>query len=385
MSGELLETGPKHAAATMNPLLDGFCVGITADRRWDEQAALFERRGASVLHGPTIRTLPLGGDDGLRRATDDVISRPPRFVIANTGIGMRSWFGAADAWGVDEALRRALAGAKIVARGPKASAAVHTAGLEVATRGTTERLAEAVDSVLADLEPGDRVAVQRDGGPRVPEFDRLRDAGAEVIEIPVYEWRIPEDRRPAVRLAEAVIGGRVHAVTFTAGPQVRNWFAIAAEADLDAPLGAALVQSDVVIGCVGDVCAEAAMDCGLPADRLVIPKAARLGPLVREVAEHLAARTAHVRVAGSDLVLAGTVATVAGRRVELTDTEARVLATLAARPGVVIAKRELLQVWGDPDGDPHLVEVAVGRLRRRLGSHGAAVASVPRRGYRLAV
>jgi uroporphyrinogen-III synthase len=39
--------------------LTGFTVGVTADRRWNEQAALFERRGATVLHGPTIRTLPL--------------------------------------------------------------------------------------------------------------------------------------------------------------------------------------------------------------------------------------------------------------------------------------------------------------------------------------
>jgi len=386
MTGHAHEIAAKHTAATMAALLDGFCIGITADRRWDEQATLFERRGATVLHGPTIRTLPLGADEGLRQATDAVIAGPPRYVVANTGIGMRSWFGAADAWGVDAELRRALDRAQIVARGPKASAAVHTAGLDVASRGTTERLAEAVDTVLAELLPGDRVVVQRDGGPPAPEIDRLRDAGAEVMEIPVYEWRIPEDLRPALRLADAVIGGRVHAVTFTAGPQIRNWFAIVAEADLEEPLSAALSGGDVVIGCVGDVCAEAAIECGLPKERLVVPRAARLGPLVRAVAEHLEARTARVRIDGADLVLAGTVATVGGRRVELTDTEARVLASLAARPGVVVAKRELLRdVWGDPDGDPHVVEVAVGRLRRRLGSHASAVASVPRRGYRLAV
>jgi DNA-binding response OmpR family regulator len=66
----------------------------------------------------------------------------------------------------------------------------------------------------------------------------------------------------------------------------------------------------------------------------------------------------------------------------LTDTEARLLAQLAAQPDVVRTKGELLaSVWGDQHADPHLVEVAIARLRRRLGRHGAAIASVHRRGY----
>ena len=36
--------------------LEGFVIGVTADRRWTEQAELFQRRGAVVMHGPTIKT-----------------------------------------------------------------------------------------------------------------------------------------------------------------------------------------------------------------------------------------------------------------------------------------------------------------------------------------
>jgi DNA-binding winged helix-turn-helix (wHTH) protein len=36
------------------------------------------------------------------------------------------------------------------------------------------------------------------------------------------------------------------------------------------------------------------------------------------------------------------------------------------------------------ENDPHAVETAVGRLRRRLGTAGAAIKTVQRRGYRLA-
>ncbi|MBW3646014.1 MAG: winged helix-turn-helix domain-containing protein, partial [Actinobacteria bacterium] len=41
-------------------------------------------------------------------------------------------------------------------------------------------------------------------------------------------------------------------------------------------------------------------------------------------------------------------------------------------------------VWGDESADPHAVEVAVGRLRRRLGPAAGGLETVPRRGYRLA-
>jgi hypothetical protein len=185
-------------------------------------------------------------------------------------------------------------------------------------------------------------------------------------------------------LAEAVIAGRIHAVTFTAGPQIRNWFLMTAEQDLDEALLESLVAGDVIVGCVGPVCADVAVSCGLDRPQLVVPSISRLGPLVRAVADALIARTATVRLSRQDLVLTGTVVRVGEWRAELTDTEARLLATLVARPGTVHAKEDLLRtVWGEDAEDTHVVEVTVGRLRRRLGEHGAAITAIPKRGYAL--
>jgi DNA-binding response OmpR family regulator len=133
------------------------------------------------------------------------------------------------------------------------------------------------------------------------------------------------------------------------------------------------------------VCADAAVAAGLPRERLVVPAISRMGPLVRAVADALVGRTATVRLGRADLVLTGNVVRVGDFRAELTDTEARLLATLAARPpGTVTAKADLLRlVWGEAAADPHVVEVTVGRLRRRLGEHGAGITAVPRRGYAL--
>jgi uroporphyrinogen-III synthase len=362
--------------------LHGYCIGVTADRRWEEQAELLRRRGATVLHGPSIRTLPVGADEELRATTEQLIARPPDFFIANTGIGVRSWMAAADSWGVGAELLQALAGARIYARGAKASGAVHSLGLEVVARAKSERLREVVDVIAAEVRPGMTVAVQRDGRGDPHQMARLTQAGAAVVEIPVYDWKLPDDDRPALRLIEAAIAGKVHAVTFTSGPAVENLFLIAAENDLDDRLLAALNGGRLTVACVGPVCAEVATALGIT--DLVVPAAARLGPLMRALTDHLVEQTLVVELGADQLSISGTLARVGDDEVTLTDTEARVLTLLVERRETVVTKTELLRrIWSDPGGDPHLVEVTVGRLRRRLGCHGDAIRAVPRRGYML--
>lgn len=365
-------------------MLNGFNVGITADRRWDEQASLFERRHATVIHAPTIRTIPLGSDDPLREATERLIARPPEVFIANTGLGVRSWFGAADSWDLGAALLDTLGSAQIFARGPKASGAVHSLGLEVAARARNERLAEAVDLALPYIQPGAVVAVQVDGSGTTPELDRLTAAGATVVPIPVYEWKLPLDPTPAVRLAKAVIAERVHALTFTTGPAVRNWMELAREHDLDRQLVDSLNESTVVIGIVGPACAETAEDCGVRPERMTIPAAFRLGPLVRAVADELTRQVVELTLGGHVVRFSGSAISVDESTLDLSDVDTRVFAALARRPGAVISKTDLLRaVWGDDVLDEHLVEVAVARLRQRLGDLGDTVVTVRRRGYAL--
>ncbi len=361
--------------------LDGFVVGVTADRRWEEQAELLRRRGARVVHGPSIRTQPLGPDGGLQGATQALLDSPPSHVIANTGIGVRAWLEAAESWGAGDALVDVLRGARIYARGPKAAGAIGAMGLEVTASSATGRLDDLVDQMLAGSLAGARVALQRDGSGSPAVNARLGAAGAEVIEVPVYRWTLPDDHAPALRLAQAVIAGRVQAVTFTSSPALRNLFSIAQEHSVDAELRDAF-NGKVAAACVGPVCADAARSKGI--DAPLVPGKARLGPLVLELAEHLVDHGRDVELRGMGLSLRGTVVHVGAERIELSEREASLLAALATRPGSVLTRAELLhEVWGDGDADPHLVEVTIGRLRRRLGPRGDAIVAVRRRGYRL--
>src|SRR5437870_8246113 len=109
--------------------LAGFTVGITADRRRDEQEERLRRRGAAVRHGAAIRTVPLVAEAALAQATAAVLDDPPDVVLATTGIGVRAWLAAAEAAGSSDALVRRLQHATVLARGPKVAAALHQVGV----------------------------------------------------------------------------------------------------------------------------------------------------------------------------------------------------------------------------------------------------------------
>lgn len=369
-----------HAWRVDVPSLDGFTVGVTADRRAEEQIELLVRHGARVLHGPSVRTLPLSHDDELRAVTQSLAEHPPAAVLVGSGLGMRAWFSAADVWGIGEALAGSLAQAWIVARGPRADNAVTQAGLSVGARVGDDRVDDAVQALLAHGVVGRRIAVPRHRDDPVDALRALTEAGAEVIEVPVDDWTLPVDLKPVHRLVEATIAGTVHAITFTSAPAVRNFFLIAEELQV-VELLRAMLDGPVVTMCVGPVCASTARRCGV--HHLQMPAKYRLVPMVRDLSNSLSARVRQFHYGGHVVVLRGSVVEVDRERVELADREAGLLRVLTSRPGVALSKRELLhEVWGDRLKDDHVVEVTIARLRRRLGECSDVIVAVPRRGYR---
>ncbi|MDQ6838507.1 MAG: uroporphyrinogen-III synthase [Actinomycetota bacterium] len=361
--------------------LDGFVVGVTADRRWEEQAELLSRRGASIVHGSTITTLYLASDEHLRQATSALIERPPDYLVATTGIGMRAWLDTASTWGVADDLVKALGGARIIARGPKSVAALHIGGLSVWQQSPTEQMEALVVILLAEPLNGRRVAVQ-EYGMASPELNEvLRRAGAHVVSVPVYRWRLPADAGPARRLANAACDGQVDAITFTSAPAVHNLFTLAGTAKEADRLRAAL-NGPVVAACVGSVCAQGARQEGI--DNPLTPPVGRLGLLIRTLGDHLSQRRRAYRLAGHNLIVQGGAIEVDGTVDHLPTQERAILDLLLRKPGAVIARETFLaQVWGSAGAEPHLLEVAVSRLRRRLGPAGTALHAVSGRGYRV--
>jgi DNA-binding response OmpR family regulator len=70
-----------------------------------------------------------------------------------------------------------------------------------------------------------------------------------------------------------------------------------------------------------------------------------------------------------------------GELVQLSPREYALFCELARHRRRVISKAELRLAAWDGAVDDHVVEVTIGRLRKRLGVAGLGIVSVPRRGY----
>jgi uroporphyrinogen-III synthase len=355
--------------------LSGYTIGVTADHRRDELASLLEERGARVVLAPALRIVPIADDAELRAATRACLETPPAVVLVSTGIGLRGWLEASEGWGLADPLRAALSHAYIVARGPKARAAVRAAGLRSDWSPEGEGYEEVVGHLSARGLAGRTVAIQLHGE-RQPEYTQvLQAAGAHVIEVPVYRWAPPIDPAPLHRLVDLVTAHLVDAVTFTSAPSVGALLQ-AAGSDTDPLLEA--FRSDVLAACVGPVTAAPLRKYDVP---VVAPTRARLSALVRTIVEELPKRALSLKVAGHSLTLRGHAAIIDGELRPLAPAPMAVLRALATTPGRVLSRAALLQAL--PRGaDEHAVEMAVARLRAGLGATNV-VQTVVKRGYRL--
>jgi uroporphyrinogen-III synthase len=335
-----------------------------------------------VLHGPTIRTLPLHDDDDWFAATRELIARPPDLVVLTTAIGVRSWLAAAESRGVGESLLDALGAAAVLTRGPKATGAAVTIGLSVSWTSAGARSSEILEHVVATATPGCRIAIQLDGGTNGYVADELAAAGFDVVAIRIYAWTVPDDVGPAARLIAAVGDGSLDAVTFTAAPALRNFLTLAEQEGRADAVRDAFATNAVDLVLIGPACADAAAAADL--DGAVVPGTARLGAMVQAYVAAVADRSCRLQLAGITVELQGRLVSIDGHGdVHLSDRERDVLTALARRPGAVVSKATLVrEVWSN-QGDEHIAEVTVARLRQRLGHAGAGIETVVRRGYRL--
>ncbi|MGY1804129.1 uroporphyrinogen-III synthase [Blastococcus sp. SYSU D00922] len=373
----MTDTAPRPDEAPEVLPLAGYTVAVTAARRKEELGALLDRRGARVVHAPAIRIVPLADDTELVAATREVLARPVDLVVATTGVGFRGWLEAAEAW--DLPLVDHLAKARVLARGPKARGAIRGGGLVDAWSPESESSAEVLSHLLSGAEgplEGRRIAVQLHGDPLPDLVAGLRDAGADVLTVPVYRWVLPEDVTPVRRLVGAVVAGAVDAVTFTSAPAAASLLRVADELGLRADLVTAM-NDRVLAVAVGPVTAAPLDAAGIPSRQ---PERARLGALAREVVARLPERDPVLQVGPHQVQVRGYAAVLDGRLVELAPGPMAVLRELARRPGHVVPRPELVAALPG-GGDGHAVEMAVTRLRAALGA--PVVETVVKRGYRL--
>jgi uroporphyrinogen-III synthase len=355
-------------------LLAGWTIGVTAERRAAEQAALLQRRGADVVLAPAVVSEPVAEAE-TRHATGLLIADPLDHMVITSAIGARAWLAMAWTWDMGPAVLDRLRHSRVVARGAKAVGVLVGEGVPVAFRPGGETMAEVLADLLDLGVGGTRIGVQQHGSDLSWFCDTLRSAGATVVPVPVYRTDAGPPG-PLERLATLAAAGELDAITFTSRAAVE---AVAAHVEL----AGALRIAETVCACVGPVTGAAAFDAAL--SPVIVSDPSRLGAMVRALAERLASRAVTVDLAGCAIRHQGRRLLVDEREVRLTPRERRLLEVMLGSGGRVLSKERLGAVAWGAEVDGHTVEVTVNRLRRKLGPAAIALETANRRGYRIAV
>ncbi len=268
VGGTLAEIGGRAREEGAALLLIGPAAGLRDHLRWFDDRPLFgkkivvtrsreqagelvemlEDRGAEAILAPTIRIAPPADPAALDRAC--------------ASAGEFDWLVFTSANGVDHFMSRLLAtgdvrdlkGVRLCAVGPSTAARLSRFGLRIdltPDEYTSEGLVEAFRTI-GPIE-GLRFLLPRAEIARELLADQLREAGADVVEVPAYQTLLgAAEADGGADIYRMLLDHQIDAVTFTSASTVRNFVSIIGEDQ------AADLLRSTAVACIGPVTAAAA-------------------------------------------------------------------------------------------------------------------------------
>ncbi len=270
----------------------GLRVLALESRRAPELAKLISSYGGEPVVAPAMREVPLESNQETLAFAAALLAGEFDMVIFLTGVGARALLSVVETAYKREDYIAALQGVNVVARGPKPVAVLRelgvTPGVTVPEPNTWRELLAALDEAGASREElrlrGARVAVQEYGVSNPELLSGLRERGADVTRVPVYQWALPDDRAPLQAAVKALADEEIDTVLFTTSVQVVHLFQMAAEMKLEDPMRRGL--SRTIVASIGPTTSEELQRRGIRAD--LEPSHPKMGFLVKETAERSA-------------------------------------------------------------------------------------------------
>jgi uroporphyrinogen-III synthase len=262
----------------------GLTVLTLESRRGQEMSRLIETYGGKPLHAPAMREVPLSSNLEALKFADALLQGKLDAVVFLTGVGARALSNVLEGVHPTEKFFEALRKVSVVARGPKPVAVLREWKVPVALTApepnTWREVLHAIDDNKLDLRDK-HVAVQEYGVSNPELLEGLRQRGAHVTPVPVYQWDLPEDKAPLRAAVNSIVARRIDVALFTTGVQVIHLFQIAEQDGKKDALKAGL--ENVVKASIGPTTSEVLRSYGLSID--LEASHPKMGFLVKEAAE----------------------------------------------------------------------------------------------------
>ena len=168
-------------------------------------------------------------------------------------------------------------------RGPKPVAALKAFGLQPTLTVPEPNTWVDLISTLDEYRPVKklRVAVQEYGASNPDLLEALKQRGAEVFQVPIYRWALPEDLGPLRQTLNNIIDGKVSVLLITNAAQVDHVMQVLEKDGKVEPFRTALKK--MVVASIGPTASERLRQHEWPID--LEPSHPKMGTLVKETSE----------------------------------------------------------------------------------------------------
>jgi len=262
----------------------GLRVLTLESRRGREMSRLIETYGGRPVLAPAMREIPLDSNREALEFAAEFLDGKFDIVILLTGVGTRALAQVVQTVYPIGAFLDALRKVTVVARGPKPLAVLRewnvSANLVAPEPNTWREVIKVLVGSGKDLR-GARIALQEYGKPSTELLAALRERGAEVKCVPVYQWALPQDTEPLREAVDSVTDGKIDLALFTTGVQITHLFQVAEELGKGNGLRRAFER--IVVASIGPSTSETLRGYGISVD--LEASHPKMGFLVKEAAE----------------------------------------------------------------------------------------------------
>ena len=250
-------------------------------RKRNEMRSLIERHGGLATVAPSMQEVPLGENPEALQFAEERFAGRVDVIAFMTGVGAKALLAAIETRFPREQLLDALRQTHCVVRGPKPATVLRNWKVPFAGQAPEPNTWRELLTVIDDDLSGKVVTVQEYGRPSTEFYEALKQRGATVRPVTVYQWSLPDDTGPLLRAIRATVAGEHDVLLFTSAQQLHNTLEVAEAAGLKEAWLA--VAANCVIASIGPTASEHLQSVGLPVD--LEPDHPKMGHLVRAAAQ----------------------------------------------------------------------------------------------------
>lgn len=249
------------------PSLKGKTVAITRPAGQAEEAGkLIEEKGGIPYYIPAIEIKGLTDFSPVKKFISELLKGQVDYVIFMSTNGVKYLFSAAESLKQSSQLKEGLGKAFVIAVGPQTAQAledeyhVHV-GL-VPLKYSSEGLIECFQGKNIS---GKKIRIPRTTGATPTLTEKLKEMGAQVEEVYVYESGLPVDEKLKDRFFQDLISRKIDAIVFGSGLSAKNIFKMLTEkASMEKLRG--IINGKVTTVAIGPTTAEALREMGIKVD-----------------------------------------------------------------------------------------------------------------------